>query len=310
MAKNFSTTYLYSKHVEYEKKLFNFLMNGEVVDKKSQAFEDIRYEIKRRQISNFLVTVLDSENVILMLSPEPLQKAFCVMCAKDIKHDKKLKVFIDCTAIIKKENGVYKCTNIDILVAYLVNAMNSLIYYADEKRITSNGKLTEDGARCFASLFTHIVDYICKISIISNTKNKCLYLASVYYQVGILGKDYDNQGVASISRRISGLSEREEDIIRVQLTHDSFLNIKLFIDAVQDILKLPQLTLDILVEKWMYLFGTGTVFALELYPSFSAMLTDAYVGCYINNQKTIEKLTGRNMVEFTRCILTIGESTQ
>ena len=42
----------------------------------------------------------------------------------------------------------------------------------------------------------------------------------------------------------------------------------------------------------MYIYGTGTVFALELLPSFSNMLTDAYVGAYINNQKTIEKIAG------------------
>ena len=56
----------------------------------------------------------------------------------------------------------------------------------------------------------------------------------------------------------------------------------------------------------MFVYGTGTVFALELLPSFSNMLTDAYIGAYINNQKTIEKIAGTGMVEFTKTILTIG----
>ena len=36
------------------------------------------------------------------------------------------------------------------------------------------------------------------------------------------------------------------------------------------------------------------------------MMTNCYVGCYINNQKTIEKVAGRDMVDFTKGILMIG----
>ena len=57
----------------------------------------------------------------------------------------------------------------------------------------------------------------------------------------------------------------------------------------------------------MYIYGIGTAFALEFFPAFSAMLTDAYVGCYINNQKTIEKIVGRDMTEYTKTILRIGD---
>ena len=69
---------------------------------------------------------------------------------------------------------------------------------------------------------------------------------------------------------------------------------------------LNKLTLDTIVEKWMYVYGTGTVFALELFPAFSNMITDSFVGAYINNQKTIEKVAGTGMVTFTKTILTIG----
>ena len=56
----------------------------------------------------------------------------------------------------------------------------------------------------------------------------------------------------------------------------------------------------------MYKYGPGTVFALELFPAFATMLTDAYVGAYINNQKSIEKIAGPSMVEFTKALLSIG----
>ena len=54
----------------------------------------------------------------------------------------------------------------------------------------------------------------------------------------------------------------------------------------------------------MYLYGINTVFALEYYPALSAMLTDAYCGAYINNQKTIEKVVGNTLVTYSRNVIT------
>ena len=91
----------------------------------------------------------------------------------------------------------------------------------------------------------------------------------------------------------------EEVIQRLNLVDMDF-------DDLSDVLKVGTLTIDMVIEKWMYLFGVSTVFALELFPSFAQMLTDAYIGAYINNQKTIEKVCGGEMVAFTKALLEIG----
>ena len=83
-------------------------------------------------------------------------------------------------------------------------------------------------------------------------------------------------------------------------------NIKFFVETLSDVIHTSKLTLDVVVERWMYKYGPGTVFALELFPAFATMLTDAYVGAYINNQKSIEKIAGPSMVEFTKALLSIG----
>ena len=46
MAKNFSDTYLYRKYPEYDKKLFQFIMNADRIDTKGEEFEDIMYFTK------------------------------------------------------------------------------------------------------------------------------------------------------------------------------------------------------------------------------------------------------------------------
>lgn len=312
VAKKFNNSYLYNK-TNNEPILFNFIMKAEEVDREDPSFADIRYEVKRRQVSNSLIKVLDSKNVVLKLADIPLPKAFKVFVANDVREQKKtnnLKVFIDCGDIIKHKEGVYKCTNPDILIAYLVNAGNSLIYYADPKRIVMRSEIIQSGARCFALLFTHIVDYLYKISNMSGVKDQCMYLSAMYYIVNILGKEI-NQSSRTLCRTISGLSEREEELILLYFDNDekSFKNLPNFMETLAQVLKLPKLTLDTFMEKWLFLYGSGTHYALELYPAFAALLTNTYVGCYINNQKTIEKITGRHMADFSTAVLKIIRET-
>lgn len=309
MPKSYSQTYLYSKYSDYEKNIFKFLMNAEQISKADNGFDDIKYEVKKRQISNSLIRVLESKNVILLSSHEPLPKAFRVFVAKDIKtgkHD--VKTFIDCSGlIVKTDKGYYTCTNVDILIAYLINAANSTIYNFMETKFINNNTIAESGAKAFSSLLSHIIDYVAKISTMSNSKNKCNYLAATYYLVNILGRDEDSQSVKAIAKKISGLSDREADIIDLQVKESTYSNIKFFAEDLSNVLKINPISVDILLEKWIYLYGPGTQFGLEFFPAFASMLTDAYVGCYINNQKTISNIAGRDMIEFVKTILSIGE---
>lgn len=305
LTKTFAGTYLYNVSSEqYEKRIMDFMMKGEEINKLDPSFEDIKYEVKKRQVSNSLIKVLESSQVILLLHDIPLPKAFKVFCAKDIKGDKKMKIFIDAD-VIKKVDGKYKCMNIDILIAYLVSAMNTRIYYADPKRLIMREEIIKNGASAFSSMFTYIVDYLYKISTISSTRDKCEYLSSMYYMVNILQKDMTDS-IKHTCRNIAGISEREEEILLMQLSDNAFHNIKFFVEEVAKVLRLPKLTLDALLEKWLYIYGTGTQFALEFYPSFATMMTNVYVGCYLNNQKTIEKVVGRDMIAFSTGILRVG----
>ena len=54
----------------------------------------------------------------------------------------------------------------------------------------------------------------------------------------------------------------------------------------------------------MYLLGgPQTAFGLEYFPNFSTILTDAYTGVYLNNQKTIEKICGTSMIGYAKNVL-------
>lgn len=312
MAKTFAGTYLYNKYGEYEKKIFNFIMNGTELDKDIPEFGDIVFEVKKRKITNNLIKVLMSKDVVLMINDVPLDKAFKVFCAKDVKGPDKsrIKIFIDCSGVIKKseESGRYFCDSnkIDYLISYLVSAMHTMIYYMDESRLINNAKIMQHGAECFSALFTYIVDYICKISTMPDLRAKTLYLSSLYFVENIMGRDSDTDSAKAVARKISGLSSRETDILDLQLDSSTFVNIKFFVQKLSEVLRISKLSLDLIIEKWMFIYGTGTIFSLELFPAFTSMMTDVYVGAYINNQKTIEKIAGKHMVDYSKLVLGIG----
>ena len=79
------------------------------------------------------------------------------------------------------------------------------------------------------------------------------------------------------------------------------------INSLSKVLRIEgQLNLYNFIEKWAFVYGSGTQYGTELYTSFASILTNAYVGSYINNQKTIEKVLGRTLVDFTNALFKVG----
>lgn len=308
--KKYSDTYLYKKG-DYDTKLFKFIMSAERVDKNAESFKDIIFDVKRRQVTNSLVEVLKSNKVILLTHPEPLPRAFKVFAAKDVKTDKQLKVFIDVTGVINNDSGRYSCTNrIDILIAYLLSAMHTFIYNADPSRIVNRTKLYLSGATCYASMIYYIIDYL-RVGAVDNIKGKVMYMASNFFQVSMMGREEYSESVINTNKKISGISDREISMIEVILeTHTNpYKDINTFVNTICAVIRADatKFKLDPFIDKWMKLFGVGTQFGTELYTAFATMILDAYSGAYLNNQKTIEKVCGRNLVEFTEAVFEVGK---
>ena len=307
MSKTYNNTFIYTKF-PYEEHIFRFLVNAERIDTNNSKFDDVKYEFKKRQINSGLLKVLCSKNVILLVSQaQPLNSQFRVICSRDpkMKSSTDYKVFIDCTGlIIKDTDGNYKCRSIDVLISHVINAMVTMIYHKAENQILS-ANLVEYTMTAFSALFTHVIDYLTKISVIQSTKLKCQYLSCMYFVENILQREF-NEGYQHMAGKICGISEREQELIMVQCSEGDFDNIKAFVSLLSEALKTPALKVDNVIDKWMYLYGTNTVFSIEYYPALSAMLTDAFCGSYINNQKTIEKVVGNTLVAYSKDVIAKG----
>lgn len=304
--KTYDNTFLYNK-VDYDRRIVEFLSTCEEVDKKSEMFQDIAFDIKRRQVTNSLVTVLNSDKIVLVGGGKPLPKSFKVFGFKDIRRGEsgEMKVFIDVSEIIKMQNGLYRCTNIDVLIAYLVSAMNTVIYMSDVRRYYTNSTIVQTGTEAFVDLFMYVIDHL-NISGFGTLRTKLEYMAGIYFQHSILEKDI-NDTMKSSCARISKINGRDKDVTDLLIDTKDFSSIDTFIALVAKFMKADGLTVDSFIEKWIYLYGPSTHFATEIFIAFSNMITNAYCGVYLNNQKTIEKVIGgNNLTSFTNAIFKIG----
>ena len=319
--KTYSDTYLYQQFPLYSRKITDAIMKDPVIDKSTDQFQDVIYSIKRAKVSDALEKILQSRNIILLDCDNPMPRSFKVFAARDLKSpDKSIKVFIDSTNVIEKDRHSSELiVDQTKLIAYLINAAIVMDYHKRYYRdITTRASLVKTAAEAFAKAFTFIIDYLAKISIQESNKVKVLYLSSMYFTEGVMCLDNPKKS-KEISKKIAGISDRESNMLDVLLSQASmprgehlkdyspFENIKTFVNALRELMHFNKkvISTDMIVERWMQQYGPGTVFGLEYFPAFSAMVTDAYVGGYINQQKSIEKILGTTMVEYSKEIISL-----
>ena len=322
--KSYSDAYLYQKYPLYSKKITDAIMKDPVLDKSTDSFKDVIYEIKRSKVSESLVNILQSRNVIFLDCVDPMPRTFKVFAARDIKSkDRRIKIFIDATNVITKSKKTAELiVDESKLISYLINAGVTMVYHKSYTTIIRRNNIVSGTTEAFAKCFTFIVDYLAKVSIQESSKIKVMYLSSMYFLEGVLQINDTNKSKA-IAKKIAGISDRESTMLDILLDKSStpvglkkdqdsspYLNIKIFINALREVMHFNKkvISTDMIVERWMMQFGPGTVLGLEYFPAFSAMITDAYIGGYINSQKTIEKVCGTTMVTYSKTVIDLIDS--
>lgn len=305
--KKITECYLYNKLEIDNKKLVQEIAHGERLNKNTTEFvEDVALTLKRNpRIPAYLVKVLNSSNTVLLVPKEPFQRPIKVLCAKDIStRQKDFKVFIDTSGVIRKaeSNNRYKVQE-DVLLAYLISAKTNMVYYKLPKKLLDNTPFMLQTAQIYAKLFTHLIDYIGNISVISGNREKLLYHTARFFFAGVCRLDIDEDRANDLAAQAAGISNTEYQVFNIITKEDDYKTLPEFIDLLKRVFKLDKLTLSLVVEKWMYLYGPGTVLGMEFLPSLMQMVTDAYCGVYLNNQKTIEKVLNKDLIGYGKTVI-------
>lgn len=306
--KTYSDTFIYNKGADengsMERDLINFIRTSDRVNKNSSAFDQIKNQVKIRQTTAVLYRILMRNDVVLCIGKVEAPASFKVFMAKDLlSADKARKVFIDVTGIFKLNNGMYYCKEIDKLCSYLLGALVNLLYYNNNQRLIDNATIAKTSTECFIKLFVGILDNL-RVTNFAENRIKISYIAGVYFGYAILGRSMaDARKFATLATEISAKDATGYDY---WYTEEDFINIDKFIAFLTTNFKLTGLNSSVYIVRFMQIYGKGTIFGLELLPSFLTIITNAYSGSFINSQKTIEKFCGRDMVTLSTEILKLG----
>lgn len=305
--KTYDNSYLYLKEYNtHNRVLADFIIKADrIEDKTSDAFRGIVEDVKRMQNSSILYTVLMRDDVVLCINKNELSRAFKVFEAKDIRLDQKPKIFIDVTNLITIKDGYYVCKKIDWLITYLFNALGYLLYSKSATKLTNNSNISIAATECFVALFDYVPDYL-RIIGYSQNKEKILYLAGLYFMHNLMGKDIDVY-TKNIAAKAAGIST--SDTRAFELYYDpekDFMNIDTFINLIATTFKLKGFTTEAFVHRWTYSFGQGSYFGTELFTSFLSLMTSAFCGSYVVNQKQVERCCGSSMVKLSNALLQLG----
>lgn len=305
--KTLSDTFIYNKSYNYTKILSSAIMSAERIDKNTKEFvEDIVIDVKKTKIPSYVLTILNSSNSVLMWPDNPLPKPLRTFVAKDIKNNNQLVAFIDCSGVISKHDTYLKVINKEILIADLLSAKHNMMYYKIPGVFIKSSANIVLYTTAFSKLLTHLVDYLANISVIQGNREKVMYIAAKYFLSNVLCTSYKEDTENDIAIRISDIDESQANACNIIIDSkmkSERMTLKELFEIISEVFKIPKLTTMICIEKWMMLYGAGTILSLEFLPSFLTMITDAYCGAYTNNQKMIEKILGTTLTECGKSLI-------
>jgi hypothetical protein len=287
----------------YTKLMTDAIMHAERINKNTEKFvEDVALEIKRSKAPIYALKILNSKNTQLIWPKDALPRPLKVFAAKDLKGSKKITAFIDCSNIIRVGNNERYRVNTEVLLAHIFSAKHNMMYYGIPGVFSKKSSDVTLYTRAYAKLFTHIIDYIGNISVIPDNREKMIYMASKFFLNTIMAIT-DEDKIEAIAVKAAGITQSQANIFNIRTEGMDFDSLPGFVDTVKEVFKMDKLTIGLVLEKWMFLYGAGTILGIEFLPSFLTMITDAYCGVYLNNQKTIEKILSKDLVEMGKILI-------
>lgn len=297
-----------SGNIDYQRQnnaIAEFIRGSQRIDKKSDAFVGVMEDIKRRQPSSIIYSMLASDMVVLCINDVPLSAAFKVIDALDLADSKKSRhIFIDVSNIITFKNGYFDCNKIDYLIAYLYEAVVLFTYRFNNMKMLNNPVIIKEGADCYKSLFSYIIDYRRIIGYSAN-KDKIDYMITLFYLNNMMGMELDDRTKA-VAAKVAGVEDRFVHAYSMYIPDMDFTNIDTFINTLSEAFKLKGFTTELFVKTWIYCFGTGTQYAAELFSCFINMMMVSYTGSYLVHQKTIERCCAKPEVKLANAVTLVA----
>lgn len=306
--KTFFNCYFYALSNEkgnaVENDILEYVTNAQRINYGDISFKAIKDQLKTRSTSAVLYRILQRGDINLCIYKKELPSSFKVFCAKDKRTGSNTKkIFIDVTGLIEYQDGQFYCKDIDRLATYLTGALVQMIYYTDTTKLINNAILQKCSVSAFVKMFASVMEYL-KVNNYLQNKERILYIAGVYFAYSVIGMDIESaRRISAVVNKVNPMDQKAHDYRYIE---DDFTNINTFITSITNTFKLVGMNTAVFANKWLYLYGKNTIYAMELYPIFLSTMMYAYAGTYINNWKRIETVCGKDMVDIAVNVLKIG----
>ena len=306
-AKTFFNCFFYASANEkgnvVENDILEYVTHAQRINYGDPSFKAIKDQLKTRSTSAVLYRVLQRGELNLCIYKKELPSSFKVFCAKDKLNSNKKSVFVDCTGLIEYQNGSFYCKDIDRLATYISGALVHMIYYNDTVKFVNNANLSRSSTSAFVKMFARVMDYL-KVNNYIQNRDRILYIVGVYFAYNVIGLDIESaKKLSAVVNRVNEMDRKSHDM---RFIEDDLANINIFMDAIARTFKLVGMNTAVFANKWLYLYGKGTLYSLELYPAFLCTIMYAYAGTYVNYWKAIESVCGKDMTDIANMVFKIG----
>ena len=306
-AKTFFNCFFYASANEkgnaVENDILEYVTHAQRINYGDPSFKAIKDQLKTRSTSAVLYRVLQRGELNLCIYKKELPSSFKVFCAKDKLNSNKKSVFVDCTGLIEYQNGSFYCKDIDRLATYLSGALVHMIYYNDTVKLVNNANLSKSSTSAFVKMFARVMDYL-KVNNYIQNRDRILYIVGVYFAYNVIGMDIESaKRLSAVVNKVNEMDRKSHDMRYIE---DDLSNINIFMEALTRTFKLVGMNTAVFANKWLYLYGKGTLYSLELYPAFLCTIMYAYAGTYVNYWKAIESVCGKDMTDVANMVFKIG----
>lgn len=306
-AKTFFNCFFYASANEkgnaVENDILEYVTHAQRINYGDPSFKAIKDQLRTRSTSAVLYRVLQRGELNLCIYKKELPSSFKVFCAKDKLNSNKKSIFVDCTGLIEYQNGSFYCKDIDRLATYLSGALVHMIYYNETAKLVGNANLQKSSTSAFVKMFARVMDYL-KVNNYIQNRDRILYIVGVYFAYNVIGMDIESaKRVSAVVNRVNEMDRKSHDM---RFIEDDLSNINIFMESLTRTFKLVGMNTAVFANKWLYLYGKGTLYSLELFPAFLCTMMYAYAGTYVNYWKAIETVCGKDMTDIANIVFKVG----
>ncbi len=278
----------FNKNTTLTENIFKLVNEGEVVSINSLISLDVYRKYRFLQKENIL-KLLENNEIVLLFSDKPTLKVTVALPAFTAVKNGKPVVFVNISNHAKRYNdGTFQIDD-RVLFSLLTAGYIEYIWQFNYDSVSRKGHIIyQPFAESYAEAIKKVFYRLYSIGASPQDVIKIEYFAAKFALNYMLGINVDD--ARTIATKMVGTSEAFISIIDANNWHFEDNGLESLFNMIGMNIRGIKISESAIVETWLKTFGQSSAFALDYLPAFATMLSNASIGAYLNNQKSVESI--------------------